>query len=198
MTNVEGVHLYADRLGTPAGDRVIRRESEAVLRAARGVDGPYVVVSMIDDYHADLPMSRGESARYLMEHAAMSGLHISYVAFEADCETSVDWLLSAVPTEMAEDEHVYHKRTGDHSVTTTLARQGEGTCPALAAVFMLARLGVVRLPKFSARGFVPEFSADRLLTVLPAKDMRVEATVLDLLKEAGYSNLLRGVRHEFH
>lgn len=140
------------------------------------IEGASTVV-FIDDYPEsyDDDEKREVSARIERE-AGRLGLELDGVGFESDCAAAADSL--AVHLRHAD---YWLEATGNGSRRAIAIRVDDcWTCPALAAIWTLARLGYdpywqIVCPTIPA--------ADETLTVLPTKYLDVEASVVEILRQ---------------
>jgi hypothetical protein len=183
-----GHHYANDRLGLR---RQLQREYALVPQL---LDVEATIGVLIDDYNAELPAGRDEAIAYV------SGQHadLDFVQFESDGQHVGLELLARAGRriDVGEDGHRLRRTTRAESSSVLVAEHERLCCPTLAATWVLARLGVQ--PYADAYHGVGEFQGDRVLTVLPRRYLRGEATVLDLLDAAGYAKQARRVGYVFH
>lgn len=203
--NVEVMHLYGHELARPKIAREAARIACAYVDRIPVVPHDRTICALIDDYGSDMAFMREEAAEALIWYAAQEDVHVDFVGFESDCEKEADRLLEQAGIPEADGDGLRHfTRETKESSTTVLVRNEEYVaCPTLAAVWVLARLGVpnynVIMDLYGPDGIrMPDgFACERLFTILPLKYMRTEATVYDLLRQTGHDVVGR-MTYAFH
>ena len=193
--SIEVGHCYADEL------HEIDQRLEAAWRALpRDLGASVRLGVLVDDYNATLPqpLSRDDAANYVHDVAANLGLQLDYVRFEADGCIAAPYLLNRANgrIELERDRQRLQRDTAGERSSIVLAEGERFCCPTLAACWALARLGVDPFPEAYTAGFGPILGR-RALTVLSARYLRVEATVLDLIEAAGYRKQARRIGYVF-
>lgn len=180
---VELAHAYRAELERDPELKAWR--SRLVLdRAWARPDGDRVLL-FVDDYpNAYTQEEREEIAYHLHGVAADCRVAVAAVAFESSCAQAADALAEVLPVDGG---WLWKQGTG-HWRATLIREEDEGawTCPALSAIWTLARLG--HEPYASAVWddavkFLREPYVDSdILTVLPTTYIDNEAAVVDMLR----------------
>lgn len=181
--SVELAHVYRQELEQEGfGEWAARAERDMAAIPCGEDYGPTLV--FVDDYpDAYEPHEKERIAWRLNQYAANVGITLDVVAYESACADAAEVL----------GEHLPHSewwltRNGNTHRTAVLIREQAGywTCPALTAVWTLARLGVepyTALVLNKARRFTDKFVADNVMTVLPVQYIGNEAAVVDMLRQ---------------
>ena len=175
-------HVYTSELMKHGGtaEWLTRVEREAAL-----VPHADVWLLFIDDYpDAYTYGQRQDVAALLCGLAKQVGVDFDAVAFESDCAQAASVLSENLPHDDGWIERV--GRDYKRAVRIKKDEPGLWECPALAAIWTLARLGVD--PYFEAVytdavKMTGRFVADTVLTVLPVTYIDNEANVLDIIRQ---------------
>lgn len=181
------MHLYAHELMRP---RVARRAAASAAEVLKQLPQDRVVCALVDDYNSTLIGDREEAAETVIWFGEQADFSIDFVGFESDCAKEADRLLAQSGVEDG-----WMRQNGKHHSSAVKVRDEDYiACPALAAVWSLARLGqppyTMSFDLYAWGGRVgldghDSFVAQRLVTVLPVMYMRTEVTAYDLLKGSG-------------
>lgn len=180
--SVEVGHVYRAQLEAADGidDWQARLEWEC---AQVDLSEASAVLIFVDDYPGEYTRAeRVEVAEQLNDAAQGVGVFPDVIAFESDCAAAAARLGELLP-------HMEWWVTRDGSVTRHAVLMKEDdywTCPALAAVWTLARLGVqpyMRAALDGAIRFTDRFDADEILTVLPTTYIGNEAAVVEIVRQ---------------
>ena len=189
--NIEVMHLYAHELMRPRTARSAAAAAYGFVFKKGVIDS--AVCALVDEYNSELHVSREEAAESLIWYAAQEEVTVNFVAFESDCAIEADRLLeqAGIPEADVNGDRHFRRVTEQSSTAVLVSADEYVACPTLAAVWMLARLGVpnFEIPLYSDEGrvdFDPEerrrFVGERLQTLLPLKYIRTESTVYELLR----------------
>lgn len=186
MLSLEIGHHYADDrggLGAQMLAEIVLVPDDTVART--GV--------LIDDYNAPLPVDRAEAIAFVRSQG-----NVDFVQFESDGRQVALTLLDRAShrLDVSLDGKRLRRQTRAEQSSVLVAEAERLCCPTLAATWVLARLGVE--PYVGAYQGVGDFTGDRVVTVLPSRYLRGEATVLDLLDAAGYRKQARKVGYVFY
>src|SRR3990167_1247752 len=171
---VELAHVYRRQLERDGFEAWAERfAAEAAVVPWSREPSVYVLV---DDYLDEFtPAEREEASAALQEVATEAGHALDGVAFEASCARAAEALLENLPHA----GYWFERKSWGH-VHSTLLRLADGswTCPALSAVWTLARLGVE--PYYGALaadavtfGRGRPFAGDEVMTVLSTKYLEI-------------------------
>lgn len=182
LRSVELGHVYRDELeaqGIEAwADRFAR---EAALQPLGENYGPTLV--FVDDYPGRYTRQEREQIANRLRNVSETVAPIDLVAFESSCAAAADTLGDQLP-----HSQWWLSRNGSTHRQAVLLREPEGywTCPALAAVWTLARLGVEPYREAvlaEAVSFTHNFDADQIMTILPVQYIGNEAAVIEMLRQ---------------
>jgi len=112
----------------------------------------------------------------------MVNIPLDAVCFESSCASAADALAANLATE-----EWWLKKTGEGRHTATLIqRDGYWMCPALSAIWTLARLGeepYLEAVLSEATRYTDRFEADTVMSVLPVTYIDNEAAVVEILRQ---------------
>lgn len=141
----------------------------------------------VDDYPEAYTPGEKERVAYQLTHAAASqSVRVDAVAFESSCAAAADELAANLELHHDDALRPWVQKYGDgHFHATALQKNGYWSCPALSAVWLLARLGEEpyhSLVKDEVIG-LEEYAAHKVLTVLPTRYIDTEAAVVEILRQ---------------
>jgi hypothetical protein len=199
--SVEVAHVYREQLrvdGVPAWQK--RLQSDRAMVAWPEHHSSFGAVVFVDDYpDAYTPAEKERVAQVLNAHAEMVNCPLEVIAFESSCALVADELAANLDTESegmrwSSDEEAPVQLAGDwlerasdgHFRATLIQKDGYYSCPALSAVWTLARLGVEPYREAvlsEAIRYSDHFEADFVMSVLPTSYIENEAAVIEVLRQ---------------
>lgn len=195
-TSVELAHVYRAELA----DKGVPRWQERLQADRLMVAESDIALVFVDDYpEAYTQAEKDRVAEVLAGHALQVNIPLDAVCFESSCAQVADELAANVETTSygaRQDEETgdiielhgdWLEKKGDgHYRATLLRKDGYWMCPALSAIWTLARLGVEPYREAvlsEATRYTDRFEADTVTSVLPVTYIDNEAAVVEILRQ---------------
>jgi len=208
LTSVELAHVYRAELA----DKGVPRWQERLQADRLMVAESDIALVFVDDYpEAYTQAEKDRVAEVLYGHALQVSIPLDAICFESSCAAVADELAANLDTyegfkmeanpageyvrePWGEDIHEAYEVKGDwlekkgdgHYRATLLRKEGYWMCPALSAIWTLARLGVepyMDAVLSEAMRYTDRFEADTVTSVLPVTYIDNEAAVVEILRQ---------------